>query len=103
MISSSIAWRTARRRRPGALGVVARHRYAQHSAGTLDLVAITYDDVDDFEAPLGSVWVFNSSLVRRVTTSAVSSWRIRLRTAATAAIVTPGRSPRSTRSWSRQF
>ena len=89
------------RRRAMAPAVVARHRDAQDPAANLHRVAVSCDGSDDFETPLGSVCAFNSSLARLVTASSHSSSRIRRRAAADStdsAVVTPGRSPRSTRS-----
>ena len=95
-----------RRRRAPPPGVVARHRDAQDPAANLHRVAVSYDGGGDFESPFGSVWALSNSFARFVTASSVSSSRIRRRAATNStdsAVVTPGFSPRSTRSCLRQL
>src|SRR5262245_16682910 len=89
----------AGRRWPSTPHVEPRDRHPDDTAGDLDGEAVLHDRGDDLEPPFGSVCSFNNSFARRSTVSSVSSARIRLRAAlnsADSAVVTPGRTPRST-------
>jgi len=82
------------------------HRYADNAALRLDRADVTHDLRDDRPMPFGSVGVFGNSFARRVISSSISSWPIRLFATVNSEdsrVNTPARVPQMIRSWLRQL